>query len=267
MKLTIYQVDAFTSHLFGGNPATVIPLRQWISDELMQQLAMENNQSETVFYVPSMKEGVDFDIRWFTPVCEINLCGHATLAAAFVHFIQPENASGKIVFHSQSGLLTVTKNEDWIEMDFPSWNPRPVQDHPAVLCSILGVDKIISVHRYRDWLVELESEEAVAACRPDFSLMKAHTDKLIITAAGREVDFVSRFFAPGVGIDEDPVTGSAHSQLIPYWHGKTGKTDMLARQLSARGGYLKCRQVNEERVVMSGQAVLYMTGEINCPAE
>lgn len=262
MKLTIYQVDAFTSHLFGGNPATVVPLSAWIPDDLMQQMAMENNQSETVFFVKSQDPSFDFDIRWFTPVSEINLCGHATLASAWVLFEILKYEKNLIRLSCKSGLLTVSRNENLITLDFPSWKPAASDQPLEILESILNTKEIIAVYKHRDILVELENEEAVRNCEPDFSKMKKHFDKVIITAPGKNTDFVSRFFAPGVGIDEDPVTGSAHSQLIPYWSEKLNKKKMHALQLSKRGGELWCEQLNEERVTMSGQAVFYMKGEV-----
>jgi PhzF family phenazine biosynthesis protein len=263
MKITLYQVDAFTNKLFGGNPAAVIPLKKWLDTELMQKIALENNLSETVFFVPSGKKGVDYDIRWYTPAVEIDLCGHATLAAAFTIFTILKERKKKIVFSSQSGLLIVKKEKDRIEMDFPSWKPERVNDYPAVLSSVLNNAEIVGVYKHRDWLVELVNEEAVQKCEPEFSAMKKYFDKMIITAPGKEVDFVSRFFAPGAGINEDPVTGSAHSQLILFWSEKLGKNKMLAKQLSQRGGDIYCEQVNTERVVMGGQCVFYMKGVIS----
>jgi len=272
MKLTIYQVDAFTDRLFGGNPAAVVPLERWLDDELMQKIAMENNLSETAFFVPSKEKGIDFEIRWFTPGAEINLCGHATLASSYVIFNFLNYHSNDIVFSCKSGLLNVTKKEDLIIMDFPSWKPERVSDYPDALYAVLGNAEIVGVYKHRDLLVELMDETAVKNCQPDMSLMKKHFDKLIITAPGsvhrndgstEQVDFVSRFFAPGVGVDEDPVTGSAHSQLIPFWSEKLGKKKMYALQLSSRGGKLWCEQLNAARVTMSGKAVFYMKGEIH----
>lgn len=265
MKLTLYQIDAFTDKLFGGNPAAVIPLENWLDDNLMQQLAVENNLSETVFFVPAADKNFDFGIRWFTPASEINLCGHATLASAYVLFNILGFKNSLIRFSSKSGLLEVQKKDDLIEMNFPSWKPERISDYPDELSTILGNAEIVGVYRYRDLLVELNSEDAVRNCNPDFTLMKKHVNKLIITApaaSNKEIDFVSRFFAPGEGIDEDPVTGSAHSQLIPFWSDKLEKKKMRALQLSKRGGELWCQQINDQRVGMSGKAVFYMKGEI-----
>lgn len=267
MKLKIYQIDAFTGKLFAGNPAAVIPLDKWIDAGQMQQIALENNLSETVFFVPAANpQQADFEIRWFTPEIEINLCGHATLASAFVLFNLLGFEKNEIRFSSKSGLLKVYREKDLICLDFPSWKPERVDEYTAELALILGGTEIVGVYRHRDLLVELNDEEAVQHCKPDLTLMKKHFDKLIITAPGKKreagpVDFVSRFFAPGAGVDEDPVTGSAHSQLIPFWSEKLGKTALHALQLSKRGGELWCEQ-RGDRVIMKGQGVFYMKGEI-----
>ena len=261
MKLTLYQVDAFTDKLFGGNPAAVIPLKKWIPDELMQQLAMENNLAETVFFVPSKNNKADFDIRWFTPTLEINLCGHATLASAYVIFEILKTKKKKMVFDSKSGLLNVTKKKGLLEMDFPSWPPERIAEYPEELLASLGNPEIAGVYKNREYMVELMNEGALRKCNPDFSLMRKVDRMVIITSPGKEVDFVSRFFAPNSGIDEDPVTGSAHSQLIPFWSNKLGKKKMTAKQLSQRGGTIYCEQKGD-RVVMGGKCVFYMKGEI-----
>lgn len=258
----IYQVDAFASQVFGGNPASVMPLQEWLSPETMQQLAIENNQSETVFFVPSKQEGADYDIRWFTPGFEINLCGHATLASAYVLFEELGFQKEELVFHSQSGLLRITRNGKKYCMDFPSWKPVRVSEYPAELLPCLGNPDVVGIYHYREWIVELNKEADVQKCMPDFHLMRQLKDMVIITAPGDEADFVSRFFGPTAGIDEDPVTGSAHSQLIPFWSEKLNKTKMFAKQLSQRGGDLWCEQLNEERVLISGECVLYMKGEV-----
>jgi PhzF family phenazine biosynthesis protein len=262
MTLTIYQADAFTNKLFGGNPAAVIPLQQWLSDDLMQHIAMENNLSETVYFVPSVNEEADYDIRWFTPGVEVNLCGHATLASAFILFTQLGFTREKIKFNCKSGLLTVSQEGGKLLMDFPSWKPKPATIYPERLSDALGGAAIESVHQYRDWLVVLKDEAAVKNCLPDFTIMQSIPEKIIITTRGNEVDFVSRFFAPTAGINEDPVTGSAHSQLIPYWSEVLRKNEMNARQLSNRGGTLYCKQLNDDRVIIGGQCVYFMKGEI-----
>ena len=261
MKLTLYQIDAFAGKLFGGNPAAVIPLEKWLDEKLMQQIAMENNLSETVFFVPSQNKNADFEIRWFTPEVEINLCGHATLASAYVLFNMLDFDKQEIRFSSLSGILKVTKENDLICLDFPSWKPERLDIYPDELSAMLGNVEIVGVYKHRDILVELLNEEVVKNCSPDFSLMKKHIDKMIVTAPWTEAAFGSRFFAPGAGIDEDPVTGSAHSQLIPFWSEKLNKTSLHALQLSKRGGELWCEQKGE-RVIMKGKGVYYMKGEI-----
>jgi PhzF family phenazine biosynthesis protein len=260
--MTLYQVDAFTDKIFKGNPAAVVPLEKWIDEALMQNLAMENNLAETVFFVPSGKgqEGA-YDIRWFTPAAEINLCGHATLASAWVLFNILGYKKTSITFHSKSGPLMITREKDYISMDFPSWKPEKFTDYPKNLEQALGIKEIVGVYKSRDLLVELNKEEDVKNAEPDFTLIKKTGYKIIITAPGRQVDFVSRFFAPTFGVDEDPVTGSAHSQLIPFWSEKLGKTKMEAKQLSSRGGHLLVEQ-RGDRVQMGGQCVFYMKGEI-----
>jgi PhzF family phenazine biosynthesis protein len=278
--MTLYQVDAFADRLFKGNPAAVIPLDKWIDESLMQDLAMENNLAETVFFVAN---GDDYDIRWFTPAAEINLCGHATLASAYVLYNILGYKRSSITFHSKSGPLVINREKDIISMDFPSWKPERFEDHPEGLEKILGVKEIVGVYKHRDLLVELNTEEDVRNADPDFTLMKKTGYKMIITAPGAanpsgrlerpdgsgrskrpdpSPDFVSRFFAPTFGVDEDSVTGSAHSQLIPFWNEKLGKTKMLAKQLSKRGGLLWVEQ-RGERVQIGGKCVFYMKGEID----
>lgn len=269
MKLTLYQIDAFAHKLFTGNPAAVIPLDKWIDESLMQDLAMENNLSETVFFVPASSsaeapKGTDYHIRWFTPAAEINLCGHATLASAYVLFNILGHDKPSINFHCQSGKLIITREKDIISMDFPSWKPEKISDYPDGLEKVLGVKEIVGVYKSRDLLIELNREEDVRNAQPDFTLIKKTGYKMIITAPGNaeQVDFVSRFFAPTFGVDEDPVTGSAHSQLIPFWSEKLNKTKMQARQLSRRGGQLWVEQKGD-RVQMGGKCVFYMKGEIS----
>ena len=268
MNLTLYQIDAFTSKLFGGNPAAVIPLDKWLDDDLMQRLGMENNLSETAFFVPhspGIGEGnrEDFDIRWFTPSVEINLCGHATLASAFVLYNILGYDRPEIIFHSKSGKLRIKKHDDLFQMDFPAWKPRKVHDDSDDLKEMVGVNNVVGVHKHRDLLIELDSEADVRNADPNFLAIKKNGEKIIITAKGNgDVDFVSRFFAPSAGVDEDPATGSAHSQLIPFWSEKLGKKEMRARQLSRRGGELWVADYGD-RVTIAGQCVFYMKGEIN----
>jgi PhzF family phenazine biosynthesis protein len=264
MKLSFYQIDAFADKLFAGNPAAVVPLKKWLPVDLMQKLAMENNLAETAFFVPSENKDADYDLRWFTPEVEINLCGHATLASSYVIFEILKLKKKKIVFSTKSGLLTVRKAAGKIFkglMDFPSWKPEKIYDYPAGLQAALGVNEIIGVYQHRDLMIELNKEEDVCNAQPDFTALKKIADKVIITAPGNKLDFVSRFFAPGVGIDEDPVTGSAHSQLIPFWSEKLNKAVMQARQLSRRGGDIHCEQ-NGDRVIMGGGCVFYMKAEM-----
>lgn len=274
MNLSLYQIDAFTNKVFGGNPAAVIPLDDWISDELMQDIAMENNLSETAYFVPVNNESrnqqtasrpaVDFEIRWFTPSEEIDLCGHATLASAHLLFEIMNYKKPEISFSSKSGILKVTRENGMTLLDFPSWKPERLNDYPDELQQALGGVEIVGVYKNRDLVVELMNEKAVRECRPDFSLINKTGYKITITAPGKDVDFVSRFFAPSVGINEDPVTGSAHSQLIPFWSEKLNKQKLNALQLSARGGELYCEQ-NGSRVKIGGNCVFYMKGDIIVP--
>jgi PhzF family phenazine biosynthesis protein len=281
MELTLYQVDAFTDKLFGGNPAAVIPLEEWLEEDLMQKIAMENNLSETAFICPFSSSQVsppagegdpiaigieetevfDFEIRWFTPTLEINLCGHATLGSAYVLFNIMDFHREEIRFKSKSGILKVTKEGEDIWLDFPSWKPERFNEYPEELSKALGDAEIVGVYKHRDLLVELMNEEAVKKCQPDFGLISKTGYKIIITAPGKNVDFVSRFFAPTAGVDEDPVTGSAHSQLIPFWSEKLGKQKMSALQLSKRGGKISCEQ-NGDRVKMGGGCAYFMKGSI-----
>jgi PhzF family phenazine biosynthesis protein len=261
MTFDIYQVDAFTNKLFGGNPAAVVPLKTWLPDETMQLLALENNVSETVFFVPAADPAeADYDIRWFTPDVEINLCGHATLGSAFILFNKLEHKGETIRFNSKSGVLVISQQADKIKMDFPSWKPTVMTDVPPFLLKALGIGSIKGLYRYRDLLVELEDENAVQQCNPDFNLMKKLGAKVIITAQGKSCDFVSRFFASEVGINEDPVTGSAHSQLIPFWAERLNKSVLHAKQLSKRGGELWCEDLGS-RVTIAGNCVFYMKGQ------
>ena len=263
MKLTLYQIDAFTDKLFGGNPAAVIPLEKWLDEELMQKIALENNLSETVFFIP-LENGseVDFEIRWFTPSVEIDLCGHATLASAYVLFNILNFNKEEICFKSKSGILKVTQDDNITWLDFPSWKPEKIAEVPADVFKALRDPDIKGIYKNRDLLIELSNEKAVLNCSPDFALMYETGYKIIITAKGTDADFVSRFFAPVAGVNEDPVTGSAHSQLIPYWSQKLNKQKMFALQLSQRGGKLWCEQ-DGDRVKIGGNCVYFMKGEID----
>jgi len=258
MKLPIYVVDAFTDKLFGGNPAAGCPLQEWLPDELMQKLAAENNLAETVFFV---KEGDDYRIRWFTPAVEVKLCGHATLASAHIFYTELGYASDSIVFNSLSGPLKVTrKSEGVYTLDFPADTITPVADAGNLLTA-LGVDYGEVFKTSFDYLVVLNSQKEVEAVSPDLkALAKVNSRGVIVTAKGDEADFVSRFFGPQSGIDEDPVTGSAHTSLVPYWAAQLGKNKLKAIQVSKRRGYLDCELLGD-RVLMSGNAVTYMRGE------
>lgn len=252
----IYQVDAFTSKRFGGNPAAVCPLKTWLPDKIMQQLAAENNLSETAFFV---KEEDHFLLRWFTPEFEIDLCGHATLATAFVLFNQLDYKEELIKFKTKSGLLEVRKKGSMIELNFPSRMPQPC-DVPEALLKGLNFPPAI-ILKSRDYFLVYENEEVIKQIVPDFKyLNQLDAVGVIITAASKEVDFVSRFFVPNSVIGEDPVTGSAHCNLIPYWAKALNKTTLTAKQLSAREGNLFCENKGE-RVTMAGEAVLYLKGE------
>ncbi len=259
MKIPIYQVDAFTNRLFGGNPAAICPLDEWLSDETMQKIAIENNLAETAFFV---KQGDGFKLRWFTPEFEIDLCGHATLASAHVIFTELGYKGDMINFETvKAGVLTVKKDGDKYTMDFPSRPPIPIEP-PIGLVEALGDKTPVAIYRSRDYFVVYETENDILELAPDFfALSKLDTVGIVVTAAGKDVDFVSRFFAPGAGIPEDPVTGSAHCNLIPYWANKLGKDKLHAYQLSARKGELWCENKGD-RVLMSGNAITYLKGEI-----
>lgn len=256
--LKVYQIDAFTNQVFKGNPAAVVPLDSWLPTETMQQIAAENNLAETAFFVQENKK---FHIKWFTPTVEIELCGHATLASAFVIYNYLDYGKDDIHFTCMVGDLFVTKKEDWITLNFPSIETEIVKNIPSLLSQAIGTHPIAFYDSKTKYVALLEDEESVQNCQPDFSLINQLEKSLIITAKGNKVDFVSRFFAPQLGINEDPVTGSAHSVLIPFWSKKLNRIEMDAMQLSQRTGFLKCKYL-EDRVEMSGQAVCYLVGEI-----
>lgn len=257
MKIPLYQVDAFTGRVFGGNPAAVCPLECWIADDLMQKIAEENNLSETAFFV---KKGSGYELRWFTPAIEIDLAGHPTLAAAYVIYNYYDHQTDRIVFSSKSGELVITRKDDLICMDFPAREGVPVGDNEH-LNKGLG-HKPLELYKARDYLAVFNSEDEILTMQPDFeALKKLDCLGIIVSAAGREADFVSRFFAPSAGINEDPVTGSSHTTLIPYWAKRLGEDRLHAYQLSKRRGELFCRYLGE-RVEISGRAVTYLTGSI-----
>ncbi|MCF3108956.1 PhzF family phenazine biosynthesis protein [Niabella sp. CC-SYL272] len=259
MTQRIYQVDAFTNTVFSGNPAAVCPLEYWLPDDLLQKIAMENNLAETAFYVPQADQ---FGIRWFTPTVEVDLCGHATLAAAFVLFHREEYAGTTIRFHSpRSGILTVRREETWLTLDFPA---DALQEVPLTeqLKSCFNEEPRLAFKGKTDYMLVFETADAITNLQPDFgaiSLLDARG--VIVTAPGQATDFVSRFFAPQSGIPEDPVTGSAHTSLVPYWAKLLNKKQLSALQLSERQGFLQCHYL-DDRVEISGQGKLYLTGEI-----
>lgn len=261
MQLAMYQVDAFADRPFAGNPAAVCPLDEWISDELMQRIAMENNLSETAFFVP--RDGY-YHLRWFTPDEEIDLCGHATLATAHVLFEHLGVAEDEVAFDTQSGRLTVTRDGDLLAMDFPAWIAAPFEV-PERVRQALGASPVECLCT-RDVLCVFETEEEVRALKPSFDkLMQLDWCCIIATAPGSgEYDFVSRVFCPCAGIPEDPVTGSAHCTLVPYWSKRLGRSGLTACQASARGGVLHC-QDNGDRVRIAGSAVSYLEGTITVP--
>ncbi len=258
MKLQIFQVDAFTKEVFGGNPAAICPLDSWLDAELMQKIALENNLSETAFFV---KNGDFYEIRWFTPTFEIDLCGHATLASAFVIFEVLKLENELVKFHSQkSGNLSVEKQDNLLILDFPS-RPVSVCEAPNGLLEAIGKAPS-EILKARDYFLVYETEQDVLGIDPNFAeLLKIDAHGFIVTAKGETSDFVSRFFAPEVGVFEDPVTGSAHCNLIPFWAERLGKNELFARQVSARGGELFC-ELRGNRVKIGGNAVLYLKGEI-----
>ena len=257
MKIPIYQIDAFTGELFKGNPAAVCPLEEWIEDGLMQNIAMENNLSETAFFV---KKEEGYDLRWFTPKGEVDLCGHATLASAYVIFNYLDKKMEKVVFHTKSGILEVAREKSLLAMVFPSREGKPVEV-PELLVKGLG-KRPKEVYLSRDYMAVFEREEDIRNLKLDMEALR-QLDGLgvIATARGEKVDFVSRFFAPKAGVDEDPVTGSSHCTLIPYWRRILGKDELVALQLSERGGKLFCTYLGD-KVKISGEAVTYFTGHI-----
>ena len=259
MTLPIYQVDAFTNSLFTGNPAAVVPLDKWLTDEQMQNIAAENNLSETAFFV---KEGDRYRLRWFTPTTEVDLCGHATLATAHVLFEELGYDEDDLVFKTKSGILTVGREGEYLKMNFPAVE-MPEVEAPDVLFRSLGIQPTSRVYKTDDYMIVLDSEEEVAALQPDLKMLKEIPARgVIVTAKGDKVDFVSRFFAPQSGVDEDPVTGSAHTKSAPYWSKKLSKTELKARQISKRGGDLVCR-MKGDRVEILGHAITYLKGEIS----
>ncbi len=260
MRLKLFQVDAFTDRQFHGNPAAIVPLDRWLPDATLQTIAAENNLSETAYFV---KQGERYHLRWFTPICEVNLCGHATLASAWVLWEKLGERAPLIRFDTRSGELRTTRADGWLWLDFPADPARPCEPPPALVAG-LGVAprEVLLAGNY---VALYDDAETVRALTPDFRLLATLDNHgVIVTAPGKDCDFVSRFFAPKFGIDEDPVTGSAHCTLAPLWAARLGKTALRARQISHRGGELRC-ELAGERVRIGGRAVAYLEGEIELP--
>jgi PhzF family phenazine biosynthesis protein len=257
VRIPMYQVDAFASQVFSGNPAAVCPLEQWLPDDQMQSIATENNLSETAFFVPN---GDGYHLRWFTPKVEVDLCGHATLASAFVILTELAPGRESVRFETKSGALNVTRDGDLYSLDFPSRPPEECAVYPQLIPALGGQpEKVLAA---RDYLVIYKSEEEVRALRPNMeALMQVDRFAVIATAPGTRSDFVSRFFAPAKGVPEDPVTGRAHCTLIPYWSKRLGKKKLHALQVSPRGGELWCED-RGERVTISGKAIRFLEGSI-----
>ena len=260
MKLPIYQVDAFSSRMFGGNPAAVVTLDRWLPDETLQAIAAENNLSETAFVLPRDET---VPLRWFTPTVEVDLCGHATLAAGYVLFAYHYPSHKKLSFSTRSGVVAVSREGDLLSLDFPARAGTPTEVSDA-LATALGA-KPQEAYLARDILTVFETEDAIRALRPNFKRIAAlDTFAVIASGPGTDADFVSRFFGPRAGVPEDPVTGSAHCTLVPYWAARLGKQKLSARQLSRRGGELDC-ELRGDRVAIAGRTVEYLRGEINVP--
>ena len=263
-RLPIYQVDSFTSQTFRGNPAAVVPLESWLPDELLQNIALENNLAETAFFVP--RDDRTFELRWFTPTQEAPICGHATLAAAWVMCNKLGYALEHIVFQSPlAGELQVNRRGDMLELDFPRYDYQQIFEFPDALIKGIGTQPLEVYHCRIGYFCLLESETAVRAVQPVLSMLETlHPNCTIVMARGDECDFVSRDFAPGMGIAEDPVTGSNHCVLTPLWAEKLGKTELHARQVSARAGDLWC-QLEGDRVLIAGYVAPYLEGFIEVP--
>ncbi|MEL6867981.1 MAG: PhzF family phenazine biosynthesis protein [Bacteroidota bacterium] len=259
LSIPIYQVDAFTHQVFGGNPAAVCPLQEWLPEELMQQIAMENNLSETAFYCP---EDDGYRLRWFTPVSEVDLCGHATLATAHVLFNHEGFEGETLRFMTRSGLLEVKRTEEGYFMDFPADHMQAIEA-PMGLFEALGAEAEEVYHGREDYLLIYDKQSTIEALAPDFRQLGqlSQVRGVIVSAPGEEVDFVSRCFFPKFGIDEDPTTGSAHTTMTPYWSKRLGKKDLTACQISERKGWLRCSDQGE-RVHLRGQTITFLQGTI-----
>jgi PhzF family phenazine biosynthesis protein len=257
LRIPIYQVDAFTSRIFAGNPAAICPLEAWLPDEQMQSIAAENNLANTAFFVPNQDS---YHLRWFTPKVEVELCGHATLASAYVILTSLKPSASSVRFETKSGILMVSRQGDLFSLDFPARPPFECEVYPELITALGGEPETILAAR--DYLAIYRSEDEVRALQPNMDML-ARIDRfaVIVTAPGKQVDFVSRFFAPAKGIPEDPVTGSAHCTLIPYWSERLGKNKLCANQVSPRGGELWCEH-RGDRVTISGKAVQFFEGTI-----
>ncbi|MFI5152818.1 MAG: PhzF family phenazine biosynthesis protein [Chitinophagales bacterium] len=257
--MKVYIVNAFTSELFGGNPAAVVPLKEWLPESMMQQIAAQHNLPETAFIVP---EGKNFFIRWFTPAVEVDLCGHATLAAAHVYFNHLSYPEKEIIFNSKSGLLPVSLEQNGkLRLDFPMNRPEPCDPIPEIEKGLRAKPVATFISKF-DYMAVFANQEDIEALSPDFSVLSQIKSRgLIVTSQGRDSDFVSRGFFPQSGIDEDPVTGSAHTVTAPYWAEKLGKTRLSAIQLSSRKGFIEC-ELRNDRVWISGHAKTYLEGNI-----
>ncbi|RSF07361.1 PhzF family phenazine biosynthesis protein [Achromobacter aegrifaciens] len=258
-QLDIYQVDAFTAAPFGGNPAAVVPLQAWLPDETLQRIAEENNLSETAYFV---RKGDVYELRWFTPAVEVDLCGHATLASAWVLFEQLGATEDVLRLAPRSGELQVRRASDRLAMDFPAKRPE-AQEIPPGLLQALGLPGAQAFYKTDDYLVVIDDETRIDALKPDFAALAAfETRGVAVTAPSAQFDFVTRWFGPRVGVNEDPVTGSAHTSLAPYWAQRLGKRSLSAQQGGARKGQLQCEVLDNGRVIISGQAALYLRGSI-----
>lgn len=265
--LSFYQVDAFTNEVLKGNPASVVPLDAWLPDDVLLNMAKEHNQSETAYFIPIGDGNHDYELRWFTPVLEVDLCGHATLASSWVIFNKLGFKGDVITFKTRfKGDLRVRRDGDWLELDFPNQTPV-VQAAPADLVKAMNfpVPPTATLRSPRDWYFIFDDADVVKNLKPNFGALAVRDDWSCVSAPGKDCDFVSRFFTAPDGINEDPVTGSTHCSLVPYWAERLGKTQMLARQISARGGVLKV-QLAGDRVKIAGQAVLYSEGNIHWTA-
>ncbi|MDH0645645.1 PhzF family phenazine biosynthesis protein [Pseudomonas sp. GD03858] len=260
MQLEIFQVDAFSATPFGGNPAAVIPLERWLADDVLQRIAEENNLSETAYFV---RNGEGFDLRWFTPAVEVDLCGHATLAAAWVLFEQLGERAQVLRFNTRSGELRVSRSDNGLlAMDFPAKQPVAVAMEPELLAA-LGLNEARALYRTDDYMLVIDDAAQLDSLKPDFVALSAFAVRgIAVTAPGRGFDFVSRWFGPRVGVNEDPVTGSAHTSLAPYWAERLGQRRLNCEQGGARKGQLHCEVPGNGRVIISGRGALYLRGSI-----